>query len=112
MSIHCLAIKFLCYCARKIKIMFIIHRSCMRNIIKKFIKLICFNFGWKMGVSTGHQKLQGLEKEGLTLTGMDTMMVGLWVGPGKSHLVKMHYVGPTLWVGVFDEFALSGQKIN
>ena len=28
--------------------------------------------------------------EGLTLTGMDTMMVGWWVGVGNSHLVKMH----------------------
>ena len=28
---------------------------------------------------------------GLTITGMDTMMVGWWVG--KSYLVKMHYAG-------------------
>ena len=82
MSIHCLAIKFLCYCARKIKIMFIIHRSCMRNIIKKFIKLICFNFGWKMGVSTGHQKLQGLEKEGVD-TNRDGHHVGVVVGRAR-----------------------------
>ena len=30
------------------------------------------------------------KSEGLTLTGMDTMMVGWWVRVGEANLVQMH----------------------
>ena len=47
------------------------------------------------------------------LTGMDTMIVGWWVGVGNFQLVKMHLVGGCCWIicTKWSKDALNGQNL-
>ena len=49
-------------------------------------QIMAIGFSLIMGIREGYIPGGG----GLTLTGMDTMMAGWWVGVGNSHLVQMH----------------------